>query len=109
MESSSPKQSLALALAIRKKNAKKMASGGYPTEKDSDYSDGGEVGESAIVCSPSSIASAIRARKMSSGGEVDDDFLSAEEDAPLPDEAEAPDQRRSRLLSKVFENMRKRR
>lgn len=107
-----PKPGLSIAYSIRRKNAQKMAKGGYPVAKDPNYADGGEVSEPMIVCGPSSIASAIRAKKMAAGGEVNDDFLSDEEDTALPDETEEPEEpesRKSRLLSKVFENMRKRR
>lgn len=106
MQSESPKQSLALALAIHRKNAKKMAKGGVIVGNGADQDD--EGADDMIVCGPSSIASAIRAKRMAAGGEVNDDFLSDEEDTELPDESEAPDMKKSRLLSKAFENIRKR-
>lgn len=114
-----PRQAaLSIAYAIKKKN-----SGKYPSPKDENYADGGEVEEdqgheaapepqqTKVFISPDSIVKSIHAKRMAAGGEVDDDFLSDEENTALPDESEPeelPDMKRKRMLSKAFEMVRQR-
>lgn len=109
------KKGLSLAYSIHKKNTAK----GYPTPKDQNYAKGGEVEDAVVVCNPSNIANAIRAKRMASGGlvEQNSDFLSpAEEDDSdmLPSESDEfspvddPLTKRKKLLSKAFENVRNR-
>lgn len=106
---------MAIAYAIKKKTAPKMANGGYPVAKDPNYAHGGEADDSMVVCSPSNVAQAIRAKRMAAGGEVsENDFLSDEQDDShelpnLDDEfapVEDPGERRKRQLSKAFSNIR---
>lgn len=50
-------------------------------------------------------------KKFAGGGEVNDDFLSDEENTPLPDESaegELPEMKRKRLISKAFDAVRRR-
>lgn len=128
MDGKPPRQALSIAYSIKRKN-----SGKYPTAKDQNYAHGGEVQDepdedisleeqsggdaddapmqSMTVISPESIVRSLRMKKMAAGGEVDDDFLSDEEDTALPDESESeelPDMKRKRMLSKAFEMVRRR-
>lgn len=124
---------MAIAYSIKRKN-----SGKYPTHKDPNYAHGGEVNHISLdeqsggdsdgatddpgfSFSPESIVQSLR-KKMgkgsypvpeviegySAGGEVDDDFLSDEENTALPDETTSPDDRKKRLLARAFEMVRAR-
>lgn len=121
------KQSLAIAYAVKRRN--KKSSGGMAS-----YAKGGEVNEKLHPSyEPSSIVKAMRAKKMSEGGMVEDDphlpeghnmddFLSDEEDSeainltyPDPDDMESTEgmgpeeeamQKRKGMLSKIMSKMR---
>ncbi len=120
--------SMNIAYAIKKKN-----SGKYPTPLEKNYAKGGMVQdepdedisleeqsggdaddapmEAMTYISPESIVKSLRAKRMAAGGEVNDDFLSDEENTALPDESmedELPQARRKRMLSKAFEMVRQR-
>ncbi len=113
-------QALSIAYSIKRKNSPNMAKGGMvQDEPDEDISleeqSGGDAddapAQSMTVISPESIVRSLRMKKMAAGGEVDDDFLSDEEDTELPDESavgELPDDRRKRMISKAFDMVRRR-
>lgn len=100
---------LATAYAIKRKS---MNKGGVAAETPR-----AGVEDSVVICNPSSIASAIRAKRMSQGGQIeeDTDFLDSDEDDSdqLPAESDefspVEDQgsKRKRMLSKAFEAVRK--
>ena len=103
------KPSLAMAYSIKKKN---MSKGGECFAKGGEVQDQNPH-EAHSVLNASSLVAELRrkhARKMAEGGEVNDDFLSDEENTALPneEEIEVPQDKKKRMLSRAFEQVRAR-